>query len=70
MGKRTLLVALGLASLGLVSGLTLYGLHKEKNMDTKVNVVGAAEAAGVSGNLGHVDTSPGIRMETATFAMG
>jgi hypothetical protein len=67
MRKRPLLIAVGLASLGLISGLALYGPHKEKNMDTKTNIAGATEATGAKGQ---VDTSLGVRTETATFAMG
>jgi hypothetical protein len=67
MRKRPLLIAAGLASLGLISGLSLYGPYKEKNMDTKVNIVSAAETTGVKGDE---VASPGTRTETATFAMG
>ena len=67
MRKRTLSIALGLVGLGLISGLSLYGLHKEKHMDSKEGIASAAETTSVNG---HDDASPQERTETATFAMG
>ncbi len=67
MRKRTLLIALGLAVLGLISGLSLYGLPKEKDMASKEGIASAAEPTGVKG---HFEASPQKRFETATFAMG
>jgi hypothetical protein len=65
--RRTLLLAVGLLVLGLISGLSLYGRAKEKDMDSKESVASAAEPKAVEG---HFDASPQGRIETATFAMG
>jgi hypothetical protein len=65
--KRTGPAMMGLAILGLVSGLFLYGPGKEKHMDSKEKIVGAEEPTVVAGTP---DVSRRERIETATFAMG
>ncbi len=67
MRKRTLSIAAGLAILGLLSGLSLYGRPKEKDMDSKENGARPVEVASAGGQI---DASPQKRFETATFAMG
>ena len=66
MRKRTLLIVLGIVILGLISGLSLHGPAKEKDMDLKESIVRAAEPAGVDGHPGAFPQ----KTETATFAMG
>ena len=66
MRRRTLLIAVGLVVLGLISGLSLYGRAKEKDMEPKESIARAAESKAVGG----IDASPQERFETATFAMG
>jgi hypothetical protein len=65
--KRAVLTIMGLAILGLISGLSLYGPGKEKHMDSKENVMSGAEPTAVSRP---VDVSRRESIETATFAMG
>jgi hypothetical protein len=67
MRKGTMSAALGIAILGLISGLSLYGPVKEKDMDSKERIASAAEPRGVSG---HIDAPLPEKIETATFAMG
>ena len=67
MRRRTLLIAVGLVVLGLISGLSLYGRAKEKDMEPKESIARAAESKAAGGRI---DASPQERLETATFAMG
>jgi hypothetical protein len=65
--KRTLLTMVGLAILGLISGLFAYGPVKEKGMESKKSIARAAEPAAAGRPLG---ASSRKSTETATFAMG
>lgn len=64
MRNKRLLVIPELIVLGLISGLSLYGPAKEKNMDMKESIASAAERKSVN------DAPSPKRFETATFAMG
>jgi hypothetical protein len=65
--KRTLVTIMGLAILGLISGLFFYGPVKEKGMESGKSIARAAEPGAVGRPL---DASGRKRVETATFAMG
>lgn len=67
MRKRALLVAAGLAILGLITGLSLHGPAKEKNMDSRERRAKAGEPASAGR---HFEIALPERIETATFAMG
>jgi hypothetical protein len=67
MRRRMLLTITGLAILGLISGLFIYGPTKERDMDSRKSVARAAEPTAVTGP---VDAPRQDRIETVTFAMG